>query len=78
MAVPKHDDMPRRQLPMSIEEDALSTVALALFAKDMATAVDDRRMVAGHDMPTFVLSRSCEVKGKSYKMTLTLQFEPST
>jgi hypothetical protein len=78
MVAPKMSDMPRRDLPMSIDEDALSTVAIALFAKDMATAADDHRMVSGHDTPAFVLSRGVEVKGKAYKMTLTLQFEPST
>ena len=77
--MPKADDMPLRGLPLSISEDAMATVALALYGADMATAKNDGRMV-GTDAspPTIVVTRSCEVYGKPFLLTVTVSMEPAS
>lgn len=72
---PTVESMPLRDLPTNISEDALSTVAVALFGKDMATAAHGGRLLAGQEAPAFVLTTRFEVEGKMHKMTLTVQVE---
>lgn len=75
--VPEIEDMPRRNLPLSVTEDALITVAMALYADDMARANDDDgRMCAGHTTPSVIVKRGCEVRGKLYSMTVTVTMTP--
>lgn len=74
--VPEIEDMPRRNLPLSITDDALITVAMALYAGDMAGADDDGRMCAEHTTPTVIVKRGCEVRGRSYSMTVTVTMTP--
>lgn len=74
-AIPKTEDMPLRGLPTNIAEDALSSVAIALFGKDMATAAQGGRLVAGHEAPAFVLTTRFSIDGRMHKMTLTVQVE---
>lgn len=76
MTAPKIEDMPLRGLPLSISEDALITVAMALYAADMATAHDGGHMVGEHTAPTVVVKRDCDVRGKSFFMTVTVSMTP--
>ena len=73
--MPKASDMPLRGLPLSIQEDALTTVAVALYAEDMAGACAQGRMAAGHADPTIVATRQCEVGGVYYTMTVTVELK---
>lgn len=79
MTAPTLDDMPRRNLPVSISEEAIGTVACALFADDMASAMENGRLVDGHQSPTMVHSSRVTVREKSYRMTVTVSMsrEPS-
>lgn len=72
---PKVTDMPLKDLPTNIAEDALSSVAVALFGKDMATAAQGGRLLAGQEVPTFVLTTRFKIEGRMHKMTLTVQVE---
>lgn len=79
MSTPTLDDMPRRNVPISIREEAIGTVACALFAADMASAIENGRLVDGHHAPTMVHSSLVTTGGKSYRMTVTVSLsrEPS-
>ena len=65
--------MPRRNLPISISEEAIGTVAAALFADDMAGAIEGGRLVDGHQCPTMVHSSRVTVRGASYTMSVSVR-----